>query len=462
MRYASAYDQETPDFLAPAPLTEDVACQLLIVGGGLSGLSAAEAAACHGLDVVIIDKAAFGKGGASGLNAGQFLTGWAKPVPTMVAELGRQEQGKGRALEEARWQGERRVRAFLRRTVEGCERLEQLDHHYNLRASVRRGAVLAARSEAEMADLAASYMFMQRSNFRALMPRVAGRRPPFFELLSASQLQDRAGTSPGFYVGGVVDHLGGSFRPRQLVNGLARALSRRGVRLYAGTEAEALDVDGGELAVRTNSGVTIRTRRVFMANAYARAINGDVQERAIFLYDYVIVVEVPQGARLLTRERVLSDTRDPCFYARRHRDTLYMGYEETAETSPRTTRAMAIRTLNEAKRVFSGLSALRKGDIRSAWAGPVYFTRDEYPFTERRHGGALITFAAPSDHGNALAARVGQLVGDLVGLALAPGAGDTPRLRRAEQQMRLFEGFPKGARLPPGRRYREAAASSSG
>ncbi len=45
--------------------------------GGLSGLSAAEAAIRRGLNVVVIEKGIYGKEAASGLNAGQFLTGWA-------------------------------------------------------------------------------------------------------------------------------------------------------------------------------------------------------------------------------------------------------------------------------------------------------------------------------------------------------------------------------------------------
>ena len=90
-----------------------------------------------------------------------------------------------------------------------------------------------------------------------------------------------------------------------------------------------------------------------------------MQERSIFLYDYAIAGELPQRARMLTRERVLSDTRKPCSYARRHGNALYMGYEETAST-----QSMALRTLEEAHRAFSGLRALTEADIQSARAGP--------------------------------------------------------------------------------------------
>ena len=89
----------------------------------------------------------------------------------------------------------------------------------------------------------------------------------------------------------------------------------------------------------------------------------------------------------------------------------------------------------------------------------MFYTLDDYPFVERRHGGRVITFAAPSDHGNSLALRIGQLVGNTV----APSAlrsrndDDVRQRRRNSRQLRLFEDFPKGLRLRPGKRYQEAA-----
>ena len=91
MRQSSAYDEEVREFSTPSCANESLTCDLLIAGGGLSGLSAADAAIRRGLDVVVIEKGAFGKEGASGLNAGQFLTGWAKSVDMMLAELAQQE-----------------------------------------------------------------------------------------------------------------------------------------------------------------------------------------------------------------------------------------------------------------------------------------------------------------------------------------------------------------------------------
>ena len=449
MRQSSAYDTEVPDFSPPSCANENLSCDLLIAGGGLSGLSAAEAAIRRGLDVVVIEKAAFGKEGASGLNAGQFLTGWAKSVDVMLAELTQQELRSGVSEDQARLEAQRRVRTFLRRTVEGCQRIAALDHDYNLRASVQHGAVMAAMNEADLASVEADYAFMEKSSLRALMPLAENRRPPFFQVLSARQLERRYGTAEGFYAGGVVDRFGGSFRPRKFLIGLARVLQKRGVRFFQQTEAQALDFGDHQVTVFCGNGASIRTTTLFMANAYARHINGDLLERAIFEYDYVVEVELPESAKTLASGAVLSDTREPCFYARRHGRRLYMGHEETAETSPEITRDVARRTLAEGKRVFPALRGLGERDIRSAWSGRVFYTLDDYPFVERRHGGRVVTFAAPSDHGNSLAVRIGQLVGNFVAQSTRQSRTDADirQRRRTARQLRLFEGFPKGLRL---------------
>lgn len=95
------YDDDIPVFSPPSGAAENLTCRLLVAGGGLSGLSAAEAAMRQGVDVIVIEKGVFGEQTASALNAGQFLTGWAKPVDTMLAELAQQERERGLRGEQA-------------------------------------------------------------------------------------------------------------------------------------------------------------------------------------------------------------------------------------------------------------------------------------------------------------------------------------------------------------------------
>jgi hypothetical protein len=118
----------------------------------------------------------------------------------MLAELMQQELRGGASADQALPRAERRVRAFLRRTVEGCLCLAELDHRYNLRASVQHGAVTAAISESDMASVRAAYEFMEKSSLRALMPADDKARQPFSDS-SARQLERRYGTAEAFTAG---------------------------------------------------------------------------------------------------------------------------------------------------------------------------------------------------------------------------------------------------------------------
>src|SRR5262249_38885224 len=163
-----------------------------------------------------------------------------------------------------------------------------------------------AITEADMASLEAAYRFMEKSNLRALMPLADKRRPPFFEVLSARQLQRRYGTAEGFYAGGVIDRFGGSFRPRKFLIGLARALRRRAVRSSHPAEANALASAAHHFSFFCETAPPMGANPLSMPNAYPRHINGDVLERAIFEYDYVVEVELPEGAKTLMSGSVLS------------------------------------------------------------------------------------------------------------------------------------------------------------
>src|ERR1700722_809127 len=83
----------TPAVVRPA-IAEDLAADVVVIGGGGPGLSAALHAAERGLSVVLVEGGRIGWG-ASGRNGGQIIPGLRKDAAELVALYGRE---RGRAL----------------------------------------------------------------------------------------------------------------------------------------------------------------------------------------------------------------------------------------------------------------------------------------------------------------------------------------------------------------------------
>ncbi|MDQ3143876.1 MAG: FAD-binding oxidoreductase, partial [Pseudomonadota bacterium] len=91
----STYYTTTSRFaIDPEPLSQDARADLCIVGGGLTGLSAALHAARRGLTVVLLERGTLGDG-ASGRNGGQVHIGMRRSQRWLEDRLG---IGEARAL----------------------------------------------------------------------------------------------------------------------------------------------------------------------------------------------------------------------------------------------------------------------------------------------------------------------------------------------------------------------------
>jgi gamma-glutamylputrescine oxidase len=71
-------------------LEGEVACDVCIVGGGYTGLTAALELAERGFDVVLLEAERCGWG-ASGRNGGQIITGYNKPMAAIEGWIGKED-----------------------------------------------------------------------------------------------------------------------------------------------------------------------------------------------------------------------------------------------------------------------------------------------------------------------------------------------------------------------------------
>lgn len=221
---------------APATraLAADVAVDVLIVGAGFAGLSAAIHLAEKGAGVAVIDAVEPGWG-ASGRNNGQVIPGLKLDPDQLEQTLG---AATGRRL--AAWGGA------------GPDLVFDLIARYRMPCHpVRAGWIQPAYTRAAMATIKA----------RCAQWRAQGAP---VEMLAPAELPRILGTD--VFLGAWIDRRGGTINPLGYARGLAAAAMQLGASLYTHTSAISLEREANGWKVRTPAGA-ICARQVLVATA---------------------------------------------------------------------------------------------------------------------------------------------------------------------------------------------------
>ncbi|MBN9271691.1 MAG: FAD-binding oxidoreductase [Mesorhizobium sp.] len=266
-------------------LDGSVKADLVIIGGGFSGLSSALHAATKGLSAVVLEAEAVAWG-ASGRNAGFVVPNFAKMDPDdIVARLGA-ERGE-RLVDFAATSGDL-VFELIRRHAVAC-------------AADRSGWVQPAHTEAAFAKV------------RARAARWAKRGRPV-EVLDARQVEALTGARG--YAGGWIDRSGGVLNPVAYARGLAEAAEVAGARVFERSRVTAIHRDAGGYRLATAKG-EVRAAKVFVAtNAYGGPLFPQLARSYFPLRVFQIATRpLPMAARLrlLPGNQCVSDTRRNLF-----------------------------------------------------------------------------------------------------------------------------------------------------
>lgn len=231
--------QENP---ASSVLTGEVTVDLVVIGGGYTGCSAALKAAEMGASVCLVEAEVFGHGG-SGRNVGLVNAGLWLPPEDINARLGTEP---GNSLSQALGQAPDLVYGLIERHGIACE-------------PVRNGTLHCAHAPSGRQDL-------QR---RADQLQAIGAP---VQLLDTAQAQARVGSAAVH--GALFDPRAGTIQPLGFARGLARAALTAGAQLYDQTPATAIQRSNDSWHVTTPKG-SIRAKHLVIAtNGYARAMTG--------------------------------------------------------------------------------------------------------------------------------------------------------------------------------------------
>ncbi|MFW5680790.1 MAG: NAD(P)/FAD-dependent oxidoreductase [Pseudomonadota bacterium] len=346
---------------------------VIVVGGGLVGLSTALYAAREGLDVVVMERAWPGRH-ASGANAGGV-----RSLNRHDAEI-----------------------PLARAALDLWRRLEDL---------VGDDGGFVASGQVRVAE--------DDDQARTLRDRVARLHDLGYaheRWIEAGELHDRVGGIGRHCRGAIVVDDDGYADPQRTTAAFARAAVRAGVRLLVDTRVGGIGADGADLVVTTAGGRWTAPRVVNAAGGwgpcFAASIGEPVPVRATALQ---MLVTSPLGA--FVRPVVGSQGRKLSLKQLANGRVVIGGaFEGTPDLETGTSRldhaALAANARN-ALALFP--EALRGASILRAWAGIEGWALDHLPIIDRsRTVGGLVHAFGFSGHGFALAPLIGRLVTDLL------------------------------------------------
>lgn len=374
------------------PLDGSARADLAIVGGGLTGVSAAYHAARAGLSVLLLEQGAIGDG-ASGRNGGQVHPGMRRDQRWLEDRLG---EAAARDL----WRIAQDARAALMATIAE----ERIDCGW-------RPGLLHL-------DHKARHVPESRAHVAWMRERYWDESLRFVDRDEARHL-----VASNDYHGGIYDRDGGQLNPLDLTRGIARAAQRAGAALHPETSATAVTRAADGWRIDTPRGTVTAARVLLAGNGYLGGLEPTCAAHVAPLNNYIAVTE-PLGTRAaeLIREPIgVSDSRAVTYYFRRTPDDrlLFGGGEGYAQSMPADVGAQVRPHL---LRIFPQLRDVR---FDYAWGGTLAVTASRMPFV-REIAPGLTAIGGYSGMGVVLAPYFGRLLAD----ALTRGSTDFATLTR--------------------------------
>ena len=334
----------------PGPVSLPEHAEVLVIGGGLCGLSCALELGRGGVPALVLDREAIGWG-ASSRNGGA-LSG--------AGSLGRAKSDVGKGLDP------KLLAEMVEEAEASFDALDALIAREGIDCAWRRcGRFVGAHTEAAMATLAK----------RADLLNAA--EPGSAELLPRARLEEELRTT--LYHGGLRISRAGSLHPALYTQGLATAARRAGATLVGGVAVQGIAREDAGFVVTTSAG-TVKARHVMVAtNGYTGRATPWHRRRVIPVASYMIATEEIGAERvraLLPKLRVYGDTKKILYYFRPSPDglrILFGGRATLSDTDPRIGARWLHRHLVH---LFPHLEGVR---ITHGWKGNVAFAFDMLP-----------------------------------------------------------------------------------
>lgn len=329
-----------------APLRGDHSCDVAIVGGGFTGLSAALHLAERGKRVIVLEAESPGWA-ASGRNGGQVNPGLKEDPDTIVQQFGAALGGKMVAMSG------------------GAAQLvfDLIARHEIQCAAAQTGwiqPVHSEKSEAVVRNRVAQWV----------------RRGAPLRMLTRDETADLLGTAT--YRAAMIDERGGNLHPLNYALGLADAAIRAGASIHGQSRVTRMKVDADHQILHTSGG-TVRAGKVLLCtNGYTDGLVPPMRRTVVPIRSIQVATDVlpdDVARTILPQGHSASDSRRLLLYFRKDpAGRFVMGGRGAYSESGTLHQMQALRDAS-----VKLYPRLRDARWSFAWGGFVAMTKDHYP-----------------------------------------------------------------------------------
>jgi gamma-glutamylputrescine oxidase len=362
------------------PLRGSMQADVVVLGGGIAGCSAALHLSKRGYRVALLEARAVGYG-ASGRSGGQIIFGLAASQKSLIAEVGRDD-----------------ARHLFDLSVEALDLTRSLIEEYGIDCDYHPNHIHVAVKPRHLQELA-GWNRELHEDCDYPSPRLLNR-----EELKAHVCSER-------YLGGLLDPRSGHLHPLKFTQGVARAAESAGAKIFENSEVLRYQ-DGAEVVVHTAQGSVRCAHLVLCGNVYIGAVAPALARRILGVGTYMVATE-PLGeeraASLLPSNAAIADINWILDYFRRSADhrLLFGGrVSYSAMQPPRLAESMRKRML----RIFPTLAGIK---VAYAWGGYLDITMNRAPDFGRLAPNVFYCQGF-SGHGMSLTGLAGKLVAEAI------------------------------------------------
>ena len=333
---------ERPEYPA---LDGSQTCDVLIIGGGYTGVSAAYHLAAKGLSVVLLEQCRLGDG-ASGRNGGQLNTGQRGWVEDFEAQFGFE---RSKALFDMAEDAKAHLLGFAKR--------------HTISIDYMNGQIDGVHAAKYLKDYQAHPEQMARYGYTHV------------SYLTRQEVSQAIGTER--YLGGIRDTGTGHIHPLKLLVGTGQAAALSGAKIYENTKVTSLTTNGGKVIATTKTGTITAGKALLAVNAYGGMVEPVSAAHVMPIGSFIGATEqLGKDSPVIPGGESVSDSRFVVRYFRKTSDgrLLFGGREIYTANSPREIERGVRKQVSE---IYPALADVK---FTHVWGGYVGITMPRHPF----------------------------------------------------------------------------------